>query len=883
MPPLRTTDETDPQQQRDGPLGAVDSSRTLAHGHDRGPDAWPRKGQLVGRYIVMDQLGAGAMGVIWRAHDPQLDRTIALKLVRGASGHARGPVARARLVREAQTLAKLSHANIVTVFDVGTEGDEVFVAMEWIDGRDLAAWLREPPNGRKPTWQRALALLLDAARGLQAAHDAGVVHRDFKPANVLVANDGRVAVGDFGLARADDDAAEPGDDGGRDLLSGPLASAGLTEAGTTVGTPAYMAPEQHYGAPANPRADQYAWAIATYEALYGARPFTSTSSDELAVCKRRGAPAPDHGSVPRRLWPPLQRALAANPADRWPSMDALATALRDAAGLSRRRLQRAGAALAVGLAAIAIARPWHDPPTPCDAVDAAADELWSDAAKEQVATAIADTRVAYAARAATFATEAIDQSIEQWRTARREACAATWVHGEQSAAALDLRMACLDRVLGRTAATISVLHGVDATRVERVSEIVAALPDPTACSSTTIADVPVATDEHDAAILRALDDASLRTLAADPTVGDALAQLSTNLLGSDRIGLRAQLELVRGEWLDQSGDATGATAALREATMLARSAGLARTEAEAWISLVRTSSRTRRVEQGRFYGEIAGAIVETLPAADDLAAENALQLGVLAFTVGDDDAAAQHYATALELYEHSGTQQRIGDVLARAAGVELRRGSSDRAAAMLERAIEIARLHYGEGHPRLATSLGNLGLVYAEQGRWDAALTTMNEAAAMLEAAWGPDHPAVAIAADSTGDVLRRAGRPAQARAYFERAIGIYERAFGDDHPAVSSALLGLGQALLDTGQTESARAPLERALRLAEPGRVSPVQRGDILFHSARALEASEPTRARSLAEDALDIYRVELRQHDDRLPDIEALLDRLPPVEQG
>ncbi|MFO0634410.1 MAG: serine/threonine-protein kinase [Nannocystaceae bacterium] len=280
----------------------------------------------IGRYVVTGTLGKGGMGVVYRALDPQLQRTVAIKLVKPQ--RARDPAAaehRARLLREARALAALSHPNVVPVFDVGEHGDGLFVTMQLIEGDNMQGWLAR----ERPPWRRILGVFRAAGRGLAAAHTAGLVHRDFKPANVLVGHDGRVRVVDFGLARAavGDDA--PAEGGAID----PVVFGGVTQAGVLVGTPVYMAPEQFTGGPADARADQYAFCIALFEALYGAPPFRAPDMRTLLALKRKGElpPPPTTGpgaDVPAALHAAIARGLRPDPARRFATMPDLLRELR---------------------------------------------------------------------------------------------------------------------------------------------------------------------------------------------------------------------------------------------------------------------------------------------------------------------------------------------------------------------------------------------------------------------------------------------------------------------------------------------------------------------------------------------------------------------------
>ncbi|HEY8376005.1 MAG TPA: serine/threonine-protein kinase, partial [Nannocystis sp.] len=305
------------------------------------PGVEPRR---IGRFALLRRLGAGAMGVVYAAYDPQLDRKVAVKLLKGEPGAA-GPRWQDRLLREAQALAKLSHPNVVQIHDVGSHGDEVFVAMEFVTGMTVRTWLSEQPR----SWREIAAVFAQAARGLAAAHAAGLVHRDVKPDNILVGADGRVRVVDFGLARFDAESDEPGGPG----LTGELVRTGdvaRTATGALLGTPAYMAPELFRGHPADALSDQFSLSVALYEALYGERPFPGDTADEVAAAVLRGKIAARTGHerhVPAWLARLVLRGLAHDPAARWPDLDALAAELARDHGRRARRLALAGVALAV--------------------------------------------------------------------------------------------------------------------------------------------------------------------------------------------------------------------------------------------------------------------------------------------------------------------------------------------------------------------------------------------------------------------------------------------------------------------------------------------------------------------------------------------------------
>lgn len=318
---------------RDGDDPALDETVAVAGGpgtgapnaHDSGEARLPAPGDSIGRYVVSRVIGMGGMGVVFLATDPTLGRRLVVKLLRAERQTSSD--ARRELLHEAQAMARLAHPNVVSVFDAGTYADQVFVAMEFVEGATLRAWLEAKPR----SWREVLDVFLEAGRGLAAAHDVGLIHRDFKPGNVLIGKDDRVRVTDFGLARvvAHDGKNRPS----TQLLAASAATDALpaTRTGAIKGTPAYMAPEQFRREPLDARTDQFAFCVALHEGLYGQRPFGRGDFDALARAVLTGALAdlPSEGAVPRGLRDLVLRGLSVDPHQRHPSMHALLSALEE--------------------------------------------------------------------------------------------------------------------------------------------------------------------------------------------------------------------------------------------------------------------------------------------------------------------------------------------------------------------------------------------------------------------------------------------------------------------------------------------------------------------------------------------------------------------------
>ncbi|HEX3474535.1 MAG TPA: serine/threonine-protein kinase [Kofleriaceae bacterium] len=432
-------------------------------------------GATLGRYRLERELGAGAMGVVHAAFDPDLERRIALKVLRGATATTQ---ARDRLLREARAMARLSHPNVVTVHEVGTAGGRDFVAMELIHGETLADWLR----AARRTPAAILDAFLAAGRGLAAAHAAGIVHRDFKPRNVLRSRDGRIAVTDFGLAR-DTHVASPlsldatlplGTEGAASRSSGsdaPRSSplAGLTVTGALLGTPAYMAPEQWGGGAVAPATDQFAFCVALWEALAGQRPYPGPTLDDLRAQVARGPAALDASRIPRRVRGLLRRGLDPDPARRWPSMNALLTRLVRVHRQPWVALAIAGGALVAAVALVLASRGGEAPIALCDPPARGVASVWSPALRAELAAKASDGHVAV-----------FDTAYWSWRAARGAACTAP----------LQVRqyqLACLDGVLAR----FDALRQAAAVASDSSAEDVQAnLVDPAVCRKPAAADIP---------------------------------------------------------------------------------------------------------------------------------------------------------------------------------------------------------------------------------------------------------------------------------------------------------------------------------------------------------------------------------------------------------
>ncbi len=585
-------------------------------------------GATIGRYVLERQLGVGGMGVVYAAHDPELDRPIAIKLLRPGRSDA---AHRLRLQREAQAAARVTHPNVVVVHDVGVHGGQVYVTMELVRGATLRASV-----GRRRSWREGIALILDAGRGLAAVHAAGLVHRDFKPDNVLVGDDGRVRVTDFGMVRASHmspDAAA--------TASSPLAQT-MTATGAFIGTPAYAAPEQLDGHDADARADQFAFAVTAWEVLFGQRPF---HADDLAGLRRAiaaGAPAagPAERAVPGRVIAALRRGLAADPRDRFPSMDELLRALTAATRHRRRRRLVAGGALALGLGLLLVAaRPTgaRAPAGPCAALARGLDQTWNDALRARLTQAFAATGLPAARQRAAVVVAALDRRARAWRIARADVCVLHAI-AEPSSPTVAARATCLAERRAELGELATALVDADPAVIERAPDAVGALTSVATCGEAAARATtapPPALERAAAAARRALGSAEVRlSLRGPAAVRAELIALEARVATLELPPLTAalRLALARAAWLE--GDAWSAARELRDATHEATGARDAWTATRARIARLPVLVATGELDEAQAVADRAVAARDQLAGDGPLALELRLGLAALAEAQG---------------------------------------------------------------------------------------------------------------------------------------------------------------------------------------------------------------------------------------------------------
>ena len=493
----------------------------------------------IGRYEVGEAIGQGAMGLVYAAWDPALGRRTALKVLsaQGAASERR----RARQLREAQALAKLSHPNVVQVYEVGDHDGNVFLAMELIEGPSLREWLRRAPRSTREIEE----VFLQAGRGLAAAHARDLVHRDFKPNNVLVGDDGRTRVVDFGLAHGpglSTDSAQP--------ESLPRHGERITQTGAIVGTPAYMAPEQFHGTPPDARADQFSFCVALFEALAGERPYALADlSQDSSRLKIRQL-----SSIPRRLRAPLRRGLNPDPGQRWPSMEALLRAITRGRSWARRARW-----LAVGTLGTLAGAFWViDPPNPCNALPREPPE-WNGARAERVSRSFSNSGAPYAGDVSRATRAELDSFVLEWRAERDQTCQATSPNPEA--------IRCLNRARIILDAVLSELEAVEPSTIASAHLLSTVLEPPSRCGDSPADSFSAEVAPEQLAGLSQAR-AALATRRADAVIETTDAMERQKVLdGTDAL---ASALLLRAQARDLQGNPGGAAADFSRSIQIAR-------------------------------------------------------------------------------------------------------------------------------------------------------------------------------------------------------------------------------------------------------------------------------------------------------------------------
>ncbi len=765
------------------------------------------RGTSVGRYVVIDFVDAGGMGAIYQAFDPELNRPVALKILTVKKERSQDSLAaeraKTRMLREAQALAQLTHPNVVTVYDVGEYQDSIFIAMEFVEGSDLLDWQKK----NHPSRQEMLAKVIDAGLGLAAAHKVGIVHRDFKPGNVIVGNDGRVRVLDFGLARAAMTSEEI--DSVREAREMPstsskslsessmdLLTSSLTQEGAVVGTTNYMAPEQMDGKFVDERSDQFSFCITLYESLYGCRPFAGLNVRHLfRSIKSSTLQRPQDKKIPKWLDDLVLRGLSFNSADRFASMNDLLEALQSDPAILHKELREKRKRMITVIGSISLSLliagfgMWYATTNAsrlCMGAEKKLLGVWDPEVKAKVKKAFLGTKRYYAANSYQRVAKILDDRAAQWTALRTDACLATHDRGEQSERMLDLRMRCLNRKLSEMDALVQLFATrTDAKVLEKAVQATFGLSLLDQCANEEF------------------------LTAAMPPPKDAVQKRKVE-------SLRNNLDTVMA--LEKSGKYQEGLELAMQSLATAKTIDYQPAEVEAMFQLGQLQKRTGK------YSDAATTLENCRYLADEINYDEirAKANNTLIFVVGNKlsrlenvDAFIKSAKAVIARYDYRGEikanwHNNVGII-------SVREGKLDQALRHFEKALIIRIKTFGSEHPEVAKSHNNVGIIYYEMGKYDRALEKYMKALELREDAFGPEHPSVANLQNNIGNAFAIKGDYDLALKHLRISLQIRSKTLGAEHPDMAFSLGNIGQILYEMGQYDLALDHYEQALKIQE------------------------------------------------------------------
>ncbi len=788
------------------------------------------RGTTVAGHVILGRVAMGEMGVVYAAFDPDLDRKVAIKLLPiDDDDEEQAEALREHLLHQAEAATKISHPSVAQVHDVGTFDGGIFIATEFIDGIDLRQWMeaRDDPF----PWPEVLRVFREAGLGLAAAHAAGVVHRDFKPSNVLLGKGGRIVVVDFGLAQRVPDDEEERDVSVSELRKQLPSLAATSEEsipeltdGVRYGTPAYMAPEQHVGAIADAKSDQFAFCVAFYEALYGERPFKGTRRSTIALeaINNRVRDAPAGSDVPQWLREVLLKGLSPRRADRYPSMEALLRALDYDPKASRKRWIAGLAGLSVlGIGAASVWWLVHAEGKRCEPNEGLLSGVWDPRVQAELHDAFLATGDPRAEDTWQAVKGSLDEWVQEWLDFRSLACSATRVSGDASEELLAQRNACLDEKLGKVAAFGRVYANPTRPTLHRAQQVAVSLPLPRWCvplvslqASTPAPEsmrdrVAELREEHDEAFIAWKSGQLAYARAGAERVYDELVEM-------DYAPLRISTLILLGAIDRDAGDLASSRARFHAAAAEASAEELPLFTARAWVELLVTLSR------------------EPTPPRDvDVWADYAM---AMVDHTGDETLQAELFAARAEIARAS---DRPGDAIS----------LYHRALATLDRDIPGTRL-------RASAIEARLGSMVAAREEWESAVSYLQRSIDDLRAELGPEHPELIGPMLQLSEVARAQGKLEDAVGLLDRALSIEVGAHGDATAVAAELHVRIGKLEQERGDKPAAGQHFAAAAGVMErhapdKGRIDDARTRELV---ARALwdEEGERPRAQRFVEQA-------------------------------
>lgn len=784
----------------------------------------------LGRFELGPRRGAGAMGVVYEARDPELDRKVALKVLRSTG---LDPSRVERLALEARSLAKLRHPNVVTVYEVGTDGDDRFIVMDLLQGETLRVWLKTPRR-----WQDIVRMFIGAGEGLRAAHEAGLVHRDFKPDNVLV-EDGQPKVVDFGLVAAVDDPVQT------KSMESSMSDAvdRFTQTEAFVGTPVYMAPEQFDGR-VSPASDQYAFCVALFEALAGHRPHAEREKGgiEALITARERAPAMHEPEcAPRWLRGVLARGLDARPEQRWPTMASLLTALRRVDRSNRGRLVAGGSA--VGLVALVVGvgqRRNDEGSDPCAAVGAPIDAAWSDARRTEIGRAFSRTKLAYADDTWRRVVPELDAYAEAWSGARRRACAADLAAPDPDVPLNVARLRCLERRLADFESLLDAFDSAGTAIVDRALDATATIPSLEQCGEAALLREQMerrrghghASPELYADLSSA--DAAFRTGDDDAAIRRAEAiRRAAEEVGDHELVALASLVLAKAN--QRSGKLPEALEFAAGAVEASERLGDTRVRVRAQLRLLLILIELREFEPASRLSRFAGAAMGRLEDSVALEANLGELEAKLLLTSGKPNDALAH----LDRLEPSLERFPLlrGRILDQRADTLEALGRHAEAIEAQREALELLEERLGSGTSRTIRARQGLATSLANAGRAEEGFSEATQALREAEESLGTDSLIAARGRVVLAMSLAVGAQPLASEPLFREAAEAIEARLGSEHPDAASAWINLAHVLPTNGKSAEAVEVLEHAATILR--HTLPADHPDFLFIHSNLAEA--------------------------------------------
>jgi serine/threonine protein kinase len=813
-------------------------------------DSLPQ-GAAIGRYIILSILGSGGMGVVYAAYDPDLDRKIAIKLIRPDRLNALpGDDKEHHLLHEARILARLSHPNLLPIFDIGHFGDQLFLSMEYIKGQTLWSWQKETRHH----WQETIGYYLQAGAGLSAAHGAGIVHRDFKPQNIMLGDDGRVRVMDFGLSQT----------------TAPLENAEpfQEQSGSLAGTPVYMSPEQLTSGITTAASDQFSFAVALFEALYGERPFSEKFPAALLEQIEKGdISLPAGNTVPGWIRQILLRALNADPDKRYADIDDLLSALQHDPA-KRRKQWFAG--IAAGIAIITTTALLYNRNSiqPCQDADTKFIGIWDDARKQQLEQRFLASRLPYAQSSFDKVSNLLNQYKNSWINTHTQACRVTHVTGEQSERLLDLRMLCLENKRQEAKALIDIFARADAELIPGTVKAAGSLPPISACTNikslSNLIDLPGDQQQRKAIsntnTLIAQSGAQAKTGHYPKSLSLAEQALqNAKIIGYPPLLAKASFQAATA--LKQLGESKKAEAQYQDAfthAIEARDDLLAAKSATGQVWIVgHLQSRFRESET---WGRYAEAFLSRMGNTPISRAQLFSNQGTVAQDQGHYEKALGKAEQVLELRRQAlgDNHERVAVAMVNLANAHFHLNGPRKSIPYYRQAYEMYSRAVGKQHPTNVLILSNLASALSETGQLDEARQVITQALDLSKQTYGEEHFETALTAQTLAHIEMRLEQNEQSLSRYLSSLSIIEKQLGKTHPFVIDELTGIVSNLMTLKRFKEAIPYIKRGKRLTrelEEGQEFSLS----LFLLAEAkIELylhHSPAQAKRLAEDALQL----------------------------